>query len=189
MEGATEWQLFCSHLLITKCHLPHALFLLFSVVAYLARFFYNKNAFLSAAGHREISFCKWHHNSRPQVDASYRLKVRGRACTRESQRCVLVPNLFGFIVLWKRSVPNFCSAKMLPVSVSFMSFCLVPLSVSVCGCACRWKPACTDITVATPLVPGLLSYILLITALLKEHSVNSKVMSYVCVSSQWEKLN
>lgn len=67
--------------------------LLLSIIAYLACFFYNKNGFLSAAGLREIAFCQWQHNSRPQVHASYRLNVTDHACTSESQRCVLFLNL------------------------------------------------------------------------------------------------
>lgn len=107
--------------------------LLLSIIAYLACVFYNKNVFLSTAGHWEVAFCQWQHNSRPQVDASYRLNVTNHAWTRESQRCFLILNVFGFIVWWKHSVPNSCSVKMFSVSVSFMSSCLV---LCLCVCVC-----------------------------------------------------
>lgn len=68
------------------------------IITYLACFFSNKNVLLCAVGHREIAFCQWTHNSRPQVNASYRLNVTDHACTRESQRCVLFLNVFDYII-------------------------------------------------------------------------------------------
>lgn len=65
--------------------------------------------------------------------------------------------------IWKLYISSVCLLFMPPASSP----------ACACVCACRWKPACSDITLAAPSVQGEYIYILHMTAVLKNPLINS----------------